>query len=101
MSLNFHVGEFYKAKTCSISIFNLPAGKYKLKIIREGFPKRAVKDGNELVITEKYCLERLKASNKYQNYSKENWYYFEFFINDNDIEYIWIPESIVLKIFCR
>jgi hypothetical protein len=52
MSENYQVGEFYNAKTFKESGFNFPDGKYKLKIIREGFPEDPVNSEDELVIAE-------------------------------------------------
>jgi hypothetical protein len=77
MSENYQVGEFYNAKTFKESGFNFPDGKYKLKIIREG----------------------LEGSDQYKTDLDGNWYYFEFPINDEGIDYMWVPESVVVEVF--
>lgn len=99
MSLNYQVGEYYTAKTYLESGFNFPEGEYKLKIIREGFPKEIVNDEDELVIAEEQWLEGLEGSDQYNTDLKGNWYYFEFSFNDQGINYMWIPESVVVEVF--
>src|SRR6056297_864560 len=99
MSLNYQVGEFYKAKTYPESGFNFPEGEYKLKIIREGFPEDPVNDEDELAIAEEKWLEGLEGSDQYQTDLKGNWYYFEFPLNNEGIDYMWIPESVIVEVF--
>ena len=59
--MNFTVGDYYNAKTYKESGFNFPDGEYKLKIIREGFPKEPVNDEEELAIAEEQWLEGLEG----------------------------------------
>ncbi|TDP81098.1 hypothetical protein C7957_1535 [Halanaerobium saccharolyticum] len=99
MSLNYRVGNYYKAKNYLVSGFNFPEGKYKLKIIREGFPEDLVNDEDELIIAEEQWLEGLEGSDQYKTDLEGNWYYFEFPINDEGIEYMWVPESVVVEVF--
>ena len=96
---NFKVGEFYTTKTYKESGYNFPEGEYKLKIIREGFPEDPVNDEDELVVAEEQWLEGLEGSDLYQTELKSNWYYFEFPSNDEGIDYMWVPESVVVEVF--
>jgi hypothetical protein len=96
---NYKVGESYKAKSFNQSGFNFPDGEYKLKIIREGFPESPVNHEDELVIAEEQWLEGLEGSAQYRIDLEGNWYYFEFPINDEGIDYMWVPESVVVDIF--
>ncbi|MFW5889696.1 MAG: hypothetical protein ACOCUD_04915 [Bacillota bacterium] len=96
---NYKVGELYTAKTYKESGFNFPEGDYKLKIIREGFPEIPVNHENELVIAEEQWLEGLEGSDQYKTDLEGNWYYFEFPFNDEGIEYMWVPESVVVEVF--
>ena len=99
MSLNYEVGNNYITKNYLDSGYNFPEGKYKLKIIREGFPKDPVNNKDELVIAQEQWLEGLEGSDQYKTDLAGNWYYFEFPINDEGIEYMWVPESVVVEIF--
>ena len=96
---NYQVGEKYKAKTYQECGYNFPEGKYKLKIIREGFPEEPVNDENELDIAEEQWLEGLEGSDQYKTDLKENWYYFKFPLNDEGIDFMWIPETVVSEVF--
>jgi len=96
---NYQVGKFYKAKTYKECGYNFPEGKYKLKIIREGFPEEPVNDENELAIAEEQWLEGLEGSNQYKTDLKGNWYYFKFPLNDEGIDFMWVPESVVFEVF--
>jgi len=98
MSLNFEVGQTYKAKNYLESGYNFPEGEYKLKIIHDGFPKKPIHQEKELVIAKEQWLEGLEGTEQYQVDLNSNWYYFEFPEND-DIDYMWIPESVVKDIF--
>ena len=99
MSINYNVGEFYTANPYKESGFNFPEGEYKLKIIREGFPERPVNDEDELIIAEEQWLEGLEGSDQYKTDLESNWYYFEFPLNNEGVEYMWVPESVVVKVF--
>jgi hypothetical protein len=99
MAIELRVGEYYKAKTYKESGFNFPEGKYKLKIIREGFPETLVNDEDELVIAEEQWLEGLEGSDQYKTDLENNWFYFKFPINDEGIDFMWVPESVVVEIF--
>ena len=99
VSLNYRVGNYYKAKNYLESGFNFPEGEYKLKIIREGFPEDPVNDEDELVIAEEQWLEGLEGSDQYKTDLGGNWYYFEFPINDEGVEYMWVPESVGVEVF--
>jgi hypothetical protein len=96
---NYQVGEFYKAKTYHKSGYNFPEGRYKLKIIRENFPEEPVNDEDELDIAEEQWLEGLEGSDQYKIDLEGNWYYFHFPLNDNRIEFMWVPESVVNEVF--
>jgi hypothetical protein len=98
MAIELRVGEYYKAKTYKESGFNFTDGEYKLKIIREGFPETSVNDEDELVIAEEQWLEGLE-SDQYKTDLEGNWYYFEFPINDEGVDYMWVPESVVVEVF--
>ena len=97
--MNFTVGDYYTAKTYKESGLNFPDGEYKVKIIREGFPEDSVNDEDELAIAQEQWLEGLEGSDQYQTDLKGNWYYFEFPSNDEGIDYMWIPESVVVEVF--
>lgn len=99
MSINYHVGESYTAKSYKESGFNFPKGEYKLKIIREGFPEDNVNNEDELVIAEEQWLEGLEGGDQYKIDLDGNWYYFEFPINDEGIDFMWVPESVVVEVF--
>jgi len=99
MTLKYEVGESYTAKSYLQSGYNFPEGEYKLKIIHENFPDKPVNDENELIIAKEEWLEGLEGTEQYQRDLEGNWYYFEFPDNSDSIEYMWIPESIVLEVF--
>jgi hypothetical protein len=99
MSINYQVGNHYTAKSYRESGFNFPEGEYKLKIIREGFPEVSVNDKDELVIAEEQWMEGLEGSDQYLTDLDGNWYYFEFPLNDEGIEHMWVPESVVVEVF--
>jgi hypothetical protein len=99
VSMRYEVGEFYTAKTYNESGYNFPEGEYKLKIIREGFPDKPVNDEYELVIAEEQWLEGLEETEQYITDMESNWFYFEFPENSDEIEYMWVPESVVLEVF--
>ncbi|MGP3778806.1 hypothetical protein ACTWKD_08205 [Halanaerobium saccharolyticum] len=99
MNENYKVGELYKAKSFKESGFNFPEGEYKLKIIREGFPERPINHENELIIAEEQWLEGLEGSSQYKSDIEGNWYYFKFPVNDKKIDYMWLPESVVVDVF--
>lgn len=99
MAIELRVGEYYTAKTYKESGFNFPEGEYKLKIIREGFPETPVNYEDELVIAEEQWLEGLEGSDQYKTDLEGNWYYFEFPSNDEGIDHMWIPESVVVEVF--
>jgi hypothetical protein len=96
---NYQVGKFYKAKTYQESGYSFPEGKYKLKIIREGFPKEPVNEEDELVVAEEQWLEGLEGSEQHKTDLEGNWYYFKFPINDENIDSMWMPESVVNEVF--
>ncbi len=96
---NYQVGEFYKAKTYKESGYNFPNGKYKLKIIREGFPEDPVNEEDEISVAEEQWLEGLEGSEQYKADQEGNWYYFEFPINDEGIDFMWVPELVVIEVF--
>jgi hypothetical protein len=93
------VGKKYKIKSYKESGYNFPEGKYKLKIIRDSFPEESVNDGDELFIAKEQWLEGLEGSEQYKTDLEGNWYYFEFPLNNEEIEYMWIPESVVVEVF--
>lgn len=99
MNDNYKVGELYSAKSYKESGFDFPEGEYKLKIIREGFPEKTVNHKDELIIAKEQWIEGLEGSDQYKTDLEGNWYYFEFPVNDENIDYMWIPESVVLVIF--
>jgi hypothetical protein len=99
MSLNLEVGKVYAAKTYLENGYNFPEGEYKLKIIHDGFPEDPINQEEELVIAEEQWLEGLEGTEQYQVDLNSNWYYFEFPENGDDIEYMWIPESVVDDVF--
>jgi len=99
MAIELRVGEYYTAKTYKESGFNFPEGEYKLKIIREGFPESPVNTEDELAIAEEKWLEGLEGSDQYKTDLNSNWYYFEFPINDEGIDHMWVPESVVVEVF--
>ena len=99
MAIELRVGEYYTAKTYKESGFNFPEGEYKLKIIREGFPESPVNNEDELAIAEEQWLEGLEGSDQYKTDLNSNWYYFKFPINNESIDYMWIPESVVVEVF--
>jgi hypothetical protein len=99
MTIELNVGDYYTAKSYKESGFNFPVGEYKLKIIREGFPESPVNDEDELIIAEEQWLEGLEGSDQYKIDLDSNWYYFEFPINDEGIDYMWVPESIAVEVF--
>lgn len=99
MNENYNVGDFYNARTYKESGFNFPEGEYKLKIIREGFPENAINHEDELVIAEEQWLEGIEGSDQYNTDLKNNWYYLKFPVNDEGIEYMWVPESVVVEVF--
>jgi len=96
---NYQVGKLYKSKTYQECGYNFPEGKYKLKIIRDGFPEEPVNDEDELAIAEEQWLEGLEGSNQYKTDLKGNWYYFKFPLNDERIDFMWIPETVVNEVF--
>ena len=96
---DYNVGEFYTANPYKESGFNFPEGEYKLKIIREGFPERPVNDEDELIIAEEQWLEGLEGSDQYKTDLESNWYYFEFPLNNEGVQYMWVPESVVVNVF--
>jgi len=102
---NYQVGKFYKAKTYQECGYNFPEGKYKseekykLKIIREGFPEEPVNDKDELAIAKEQWIEGLEGSDQYKTDLKGNWYYFKFPLNDEGINFMWIPETVVNEVF--
>jgi hypothetical protein len=99
MSLNLEVGKVYAAKTYLENGYNFPEGEYKLKIIHDGFPEDPINQEEELVIAEEQWLEGLEETEQYQVDLNSNWYYFKFPENDDNIEYMWIPKSIVKDVF--
>jgi len=99
MSLNLEVGKVYAAKTYLKNGYNFPEGEYKLKIIHDGFPEDPINQEEELVIAEEQWLEGLEETEQYQVDLNSNWYYFKFPENDDDIKYMWIPESVVYDVF--
>lgn len=99
MSLNLEVGKFYAAKTYKESGYNFPEGEYRLKIIQDGFPKNPINQEEEMVIAEEQWLEGLEGTAQYQKDIEDTWYYFEFPENEDGIESMWIPESVVVEVF--
>jgi len=99
MSLNLEVGEVYAAKTYLENGYNFPEGEYKLKIINDGFPEKAINQEDELAVAEEQWLEGLEGTAQYQRDIEDTWYYFEFPENEDGIEYMWIPESVVVEVF--
>jgi hypothetical protein len=99
MSLNLEVGEVYAAKTYLENGYNFPEGEYKLKIIHDGFPEDPINQEEELVVAEEQWLEGLEGTAQYQKDIEDTWYYFEFPENEDAIEYMWIPESVVIEVF--
>lgn len=99
MNGNYRVGEFYSAKSYKESGFNFPEGKYKLKIIREGFPENPVNYEDELIIADEQWLEGSEGSDQYKTDLEGKWYYFMFPDNNEGIEYMWIPENVVVEVF--
>jgi hypothetical protein len=99
MYSKLEVGKYYKIKSYKKSGYNFPEGRYKLKIIKEGFPEKPINNTNELKIAEEQWLEGLEETNQYEIDLKSNWYYFKFPINNEDIDFMWLPESVVIDIF--
>jgi len=99
MTKQFEVGASYQAKNYRDSGYNFPKGEYHLKIIQEGFPEKPVNDEEELVIAEEQWLEGLEGTDQYKTDLEGNWYYFEFPLNDEGVEYMWITESVVFDVF--
>lgn len=99
LAVDYRVGEYYIAENYLDSGYNFPDGEYKLKIINDGFPEKAINQGDELAIAEEQWLEGLEGTTQYQRDIEDTWYYFEFPENEDGIEYMWIPESVVIEVF--
>jgi len=99
MDISYEVGMYYTAKDYQESGFNFPEGEYKLKIIREGFPEEPVNDEDELIIAKEQWLEGLEGTEQYSKDMNGNWYYFDFPNNEEDIDFMWVPESVVVEVF--
>lgn len=99
MGIDYRVGEYYIAKNYLDCGYKFPDGEYKLKIINDGFPEKAITQEDELTIAEEQWLEGLEGTAQYQKDIKDNWYYFEFPENEDGIEYMWIPEPVVVEVF--
>ncbi|MFW6026896.1 MAG: hypothetical protein ACOCRX_11190, partial [Candidatus Woesearchaeota archaeon] len=59
----------------------------------------AINQEDELAVAKEQWLEGLEGTEQYQQDIEENWYYFKFPENENGIEYMWLPESIVVEVF--
>lgn len=99
MMIDYQVGEYYTIKEDHDSVYDFPDGEYKLKIIMEGFPEKAIYTEDEIAIAEELWLEGFEGLKQYKIDLEGNWYYFEFPENENKVEYMWIPESIVIDVF--
>ncbi|MFW5794507.1 MAG: hypothetical protein ACOCV1_03380 [Bacillota bacterium] len=96
---NYQVGKNYRAKLYKNSGYNFPQGKYKLKIIREGFPEKPINDEDEIDVAEEQWLEGLEGLEQQKTDLEGNWYYFKFPLNDEGIDFMWIPETVVNEVF--
>ena len=99
MMIDYQVGEYYTIKEDHDSVYDFPDGEYKLKIIMEGFPEKAIYTEDEIAIAEELWLEGFEGLEQYKIDLEGNCYYFEFPENKNKVEYMWIPESIVIDVF--
>lgn len=99
MAVDYRVGEYYKVKNYLDSGYNFPDGRYKLKIINDGFPEKAINQEDELAVAEEQWLEGLEGTKMYQVDLNSNWYYFKFPNNSDNIKYMWIPASVVKEVF--
>lgn len=97
--MKFKVGKFYKAKGYKDSGYNIPSGKYKLKAINDGFPDQPINNDDELIVAKEQWLEGLMGTDQYEEDMNSNWYYWEFPNNENDIDNMWIPTSVVEEVF--
>jgi len=93
------VGRSYSAMNYLESGYNFPEGEYRLKVVCEGFPDNSVGQGEELIVAREQWLEGLEGSEQYKIDLEGNWYYFEFPENEDGIDGMWIPESVVLDVF--
>lgn len=97
--MEFKVGNFYEAKEYRDCGYSFSFGQYKLKAINDGFPDKPINNENELDVAKEQWLEGLMGTDQYEKDLNSNWYYWEFPNNENDIEYMWIPESVVREVF--
>jgi hypothetical protein len=93
------VGKYYAAKNYKETGYNFPQGKYKLKIIQEGFPEKPMKNENELDVAKEQWLEGIEDTDQWKKDLEGNWYYFEFPENEEGIDFMWVPESVVIEVF--
>lgn len=96
---NYQVGKLYEARNFNQTGYDFPAGTYELKIIHQGFPKKNINNEDELIVARELWLEGFEDTEHFEEDLNGNWYYFSFPANDKSIEYMWIPESVVVEVF--
>jgi hypothetical protein len=97
--MDYKVGDFYMAKEYKDCGYNFPSGKYKLKAINDGFPDKPINNENELDVAKEQWLEGVMGTDQYEKDVDSNWFFWEFPDNENNIDYMWIPEAVVREVF--